>query len=251
MKSSSSAATNKRVVEDNNALLLPRIPPVQRAVTPNSTESAQELLSVLKTTKSPIIPTTTSSTGLEALLGVLKDGSNWEHLLAVGIDLETFGLPLDQPEPLVLSAKSPFTSLSTSSQQQLRRSSSSSDSTSSVSNRTDDLSNLLPPCYNISNLPPASSKIGSFAEETLFYIFYSMPRDRLQELAARELTVNRNWRFWTTQRIWLTCSTTATIQGDVYVADSFWDVSTWSRTKKDIRIPLQEIEDRFLTSKSS
>jgi CCR4-NOT transcription complex subunit 2 len=45
----------------------------------------------------------------------------------------------------------------------------------------------LPSCYNVQPPPPAQSKIGSFSDETLFYIFYSMPRDILQEAAAQEL----------------------------------------------------------------
>ena len=251
MKSSFNNNSAKKPIVDDS-LLLPRLPTLQRSPTPNSTESAQELLSVLKTKTSPshqpppaVRSTTTPASSLEALLGVLKDGSNWEHLLAVGIDLETFGLPLDQPEPLVLTAKPLFASM--------RRSSSSSESnagSSSPAAAKDDLSALLPPCYAISNLPPASSKVASFSEETLFYTFYSMPRDRLQELAARELTNSRNWRYWITQRIWVTSSSASasntSTMGDTYLADSFWDVSTWSRTKKEVRIPIKEIEDRFL-----
>ncbi|KAF0548937.1 CCR4-NOT core subunit CDC36 [Gigaspora margarita] len=45
----------------------------------------------------------------------------------------------------------------------------------------------LPSCYNVQPPPPAQPKIGSFSDETLFYIFYSMPRDILQEAAAQEL----------------------------------------------------------------
>lgn len=65
-----------------------------------------------------------------------------------------------------------------------------------------DLNNVLPSCYNVQESPHASSKIRSFTEETLFYIFYGMPRDRLQELAAAELTLKRNWRFHKDLRLW-------------------------------------------------
>lgn len=44
----------------------------------------------------------------------------------------------------------------------------------------------LPSCYNVQP-PPAQSKIGNFSDETLFFIFYSQPRDAMQEMAAHEL----------------------------------------------------------------
>lgn len=65
-----------------------------------------------------------------------------------------------------------------------------------------DLNNVLPSCYNVQESPHASTKMSSFTEETLFYIFYGMPRDRLQELAASELTLKRNWRFHKELRLW-------------------------------------------------
>lgn len=47
----------------------------------------------------------------------------------------------------------------------------------------------LPSCYNVQPPPPAASKVANFTDETLFYIFYSAPRDLLQEVAAQELCV--------------------------------------------------------------
>ncbi|KAH0832122.1 hypothetical protein J3R83DRAFT_13031 [Lanmaoa asiatica] len=45
----------------------------------------------------------------------------------------------------------------------------------------------LPSCYNVQPPPPGPSKAGAFSDETLFYMFYSSPRDALQEIAAQEL----------------------------------------------------------------
>lgn len=42
--------------------------------------------------------------------------------------------------------------------------------------------------YNVQP-PPAQSKIGNFSDETLFFIFYSQPKDLMQEMAAHELYV--------------------------------------------------------------
>lgn len=45
----------------------------------------------------------------------------------------------------------------------------------------------LPNCYNVQPAPPPQSKVGTYSDETLFFIFYSSPRDVLQEVAAQEL----------------------------------------------------------------
>jgi CCR4-NOT transcription complex subunit 2 len=45
----------------------------------------------------------------------------------------------------------------------------------------------LPNCYTVVNTQPVHSKIGSFSDETLFYVFYTMPRDIMQEVVVAEL----------------------------------------------------------------
>jgi hypothetical protein len=45
----------------------------------------------------------------------------------------------------------------------------------------------LPPCYNLTAQPPGPTKAAAFSDETLFFMFYSSPRDALQEVAAQEL----------------------------------------------------------------
>lgn len=47
----------------------------------------------------------------------------------------------------------------------------------------------LPACYHVQP-QPVQTKLPQFHEETLFFIFYSQPRDLMQELAALELYVN-------------------------------------------------------------
>lgn len=75
----------------------------------------------------------------------------------------------------------------------------------------DTLDAILPACYNVQAPPHAATRIGSFTEETLFYMFYGMPRDRMQEMAARELTLNRGWRFHVEQRLWLVPSSASAL----------------------------------------
>lgn len=45
----------------------------------------------------------------------------------------------------------------------------------------------LPGCYNVQPPAPGPGKAVAFSDETLFFMFYSSPRDALQEIAAQEL----------------------------------------------------------------
>lgn len=45
----------------------------------------------------------------------------------------------------------------------------------------------LPACYSVRNTQPLDKKLANFSEETLFFIFYTMPRDLMQDIAAHEL----------------------------------------------------------------
>ena len=110
----------------------------------------------------------------------------------------------------------------------------------------------LPSCYTSEQmpqiLPPAGLKIGNFAEETLFYIFYTQPRDRLQELAAQELT-GRNWRYHKSLGLWLTkepgvepAVRTPVMERGQYV---FFDYERWEKVKKPFELYYEDLEDRF------
>lgn len=45
----------------------------------------------------------------------------------------------------------------------------------------------LPQAYSVQNVPPLRTKITNFSDDTLFMIFYQMPNDEHQHLAAEEL----------------------------------------------------------------
>ena len=47
----------------------------------------------------------------------------------------------------------------------------------------------LPECYTVDNVHNVRAKIQGFSDETLFWIFYTQPKDVMQELAATELYV--------------------------------------------------------------
>lgn len=94
----------------------------------------------------------------------------------------------------------------------------------------------IPSCYNVANVQPLQSRIPSFSDETLFYIFYSMPRDVLQELVAEEL-MGRKWRYHKVERCWLTRDENYPGPVDVERGVSergvylWWDPASWKKIR--------------------
>ena len=69
--------------------------------------------------------------------------------------------------------------------------------------------------------------LGKFNIETLFYMFYSMPRDLLQATAAQEL-YRREWRYHGELKVWLKArGQQELLQGQPSVPFVYFDVSTW------------------------
>ncbi|PRT56196.1 General negative regulator of transcription subunit 2 [Wickerhamiella sorbophila] len=94
----------------------------------------------------------------------------------------------------------------------------------------------LPECYTVHSAVPQQQKLQNLTEETLFYIFYTMPKDAMQEAAAVELT-NRNWRYHKELKLWLTkdpmsdpVQQTAQAESGMYV---FFDPISWEKVKKE------------------
>lgn len=94
----------------------------------------------------------------------------------------------------------------------------------------------LPSCYNVANIQPLQSRIPGFSDETLFYIFYSMPRDIMQELVSEEL-MGRKWRYHKLERCWLTRDESYPGPVDVERGVSergvylLWDHTTWKKIR--------------------
>ncbi|KAL1902643.1 transcriptional regulator [Sporothrix stenoceras] len=106
----------------------------------------------------------------------------------------------------------------------------------------------LPECYKVSNVGPIESKISSFNEETLMWIFYSCPNDVKQQLAANELN-NRNWRWHKRQQVWLTKDDLMMPQvlsmnheRGFYIV---WDTTTWrkERTTREITLNYGDLDN--------
>lgn len=99
--------------------------------------------------------------------------------MSLGTDLTTFGLNLNAPELLYPSFTSPY-----------------------QENSLDELSFKVPPSYQMNPPTIKLDHFGKFQLETLFYMFYQMPKDIFQALAAQEL-YKRDWRYHGELKIWL------------------------------------------------
>jgi CCR4-NOT transcription complex subunit 2 len=134
----------------------------------------------------------------------------------------------------------------------------------------------LPACYHVQP-QPVQTKLPQFHEETLFFIFYSQPRDLMQELAALELYVStrsillnitplirlvtyltlflcvcrykKNWRYHKELQLWLTKESgtgpmekTPHYERGFYV---FFDPMIWKRVTKEFVLQYDQLEVRF------
>ncbi|KAE8146090.1 NOT2 family protein [Aspergillus avenaceus] len=168
--------------------------------------------------------------GLAGLLRMIHSDSQDVATLAVGQDLMTLGLDLNQPEPLHTSFASPFVASMTGVPLE------------------QDFS--LPSCYNVANIQPLQARIASFSDETLFYIFYSMPRDIMQEVVAEEL-MGRKWRYHKIERCWLTRDETYPGPVDVERGVSergvylIWDPASWKKIRREFILRYEDLDNRM------
>eukprot|EP00004_Rigifila_ramosa_P022131 TRINITY_DN5995_c0_g1_i3.p1 TRINITY_DN5995_c0_g1~~TRINITY_DN5995_c0_g1_i3.p1 ORF type:complete len:446 (-),score=67.93 TRINITY_DN5995_c0_g1_i3:674-1831(-) len=119
--------------------------------------------------------------GLLGLLNVIRVVDADVNYLAVGTDLTTLGLDLNSADVLYANFTSPW---------------------DPQPSRPRDPEFVLPSCYRLPTQTTSVAKISQFTDETLFYVFYTMPRDVLQTTAAIEL-YERNWRFHKELKVWL------------------------------------------------
>ncbi|XWS28896.1 hypothetical protein CRYUN_Cryun25bG0111200 [Craigia yunnanensis] len=118
--------------------------------------------------------------GLLGLLSIIKMSDPDLTSLALGIDLTTLGLNLNSSENLHKTFGSPW----------------------SDEPAKGDPEFTVPQCY-YAKQPPVLHQgyFSKFTVDTLFYIFYSMPKDEAQLYAANEL-YNRGWFYHKEHRLW-------------------------------------------------
>ncbi|OQR83885.1 hypothetical protein ACHHYP_14138 [Achlya hypogyna] len=148
------------------------------------------------------LPQTSEESSRFGLLGMLQviRPTDPERNVAQGCDLTSLGLNLNSSEPLHPTFASPWSDQPCTKEPQY----------------------TLPLCYY--NQPPVlkTSHLSKFQLETLFYIFYSMPKDVVQAYAAQELYL-REWRYHMDLKLWFKRQAADALQ---YM---YFDINTWER----------------------
>ncbi|XP_047095318.1 probable NOT transcription complex subunit VIP2 isoform X2 [Lolium rigidum] len=119
---------------------------------------------------------------LLALLNLIRSKEPGPTSLALGLDLTTLGLNLNSQDSLYKTFGSPWSNEPAKGEPDFQ----------------------IPACYSAEQ-PPALQPFNfpKFQIMTLFYIFYSMPKDAAQLYAANEL-YNKGWFYHKEYRVWLT-----------------------------------------------
>ena len=152
--------------------------------------------------------------GLMGLLGVIGMEEPDLTTLALGTDLSTLGLPLDSPKSLYPSFLSPWAEGPTQHGLGLR----------------------VPECYMHPAPRLQAGHFRNFPENTLFFVFFSMPQDEAQLMAAEELC-SRGWSFHKELKSWICraphtelASKTADSEKGSYLV---FDTNAWEIVRKD------------------
>ncbi|UZJ53419.1 hypothetical protein CBS101457_002739 [Exobasidium rhododendri] len=183
-----------------------------------------------KTPAQQVLTSPADRFGLLGLLNIIKMQDPDLSMLAMGSDLQLMGMSLDSSDALSSSFVTPWSENSTAASLQIEP------------------DFHLPSCYNVQTPPPPQSKVATFSDETLFFIFYSTPRDILQEVAAQEL-YNRNWRFYRGGlNLWLTKEENVQpthkdlrAEKGMYI---FWDPVSWSKVSREFVLAYDALEER-------
>ncbi|KAL8225185.1 hypothetical protein R6Q57_017742 [Mikania cordata] len=170
--------------------------------------------------------TTSDRFGLLGLLSVIGMVDADLTSIALGIDLTTLGLNLNSAESLYRTLGSPWTDEPVKG----------------------DPDFTVPQCYySKQGLALNQRYFSKFQLNTLFYIFYSMPKDEAQLYAANELC-NRGWFYYREHRLWFMRSPnmeplvkTKTYERGSYVC---FDPNTWETTHKENFVVLYEMLDK-------
>ncbi|EPS60846.1 hypothetical protein M569_13954, partial [Genlisea aurea] len=155
------------------------------------------------------------SFNLRGLLNIMRTGDNDSMILTQGIDLTTLGLNMSSNESVHKTFASPW----------------------SEEPAKGDPEFTVPPCYYSKQPQPLSQAFFSkFPLETIFYVFYSMPKDEAQLYAGNEL-YNRGWLYHREQRFWFmrVPNVEPLVKTNTYERGSYiiFDPNSWDTIRKD------------------
>ncbi|CAI5503813.1 unnamed protein product [Closterium sp. Naga37s-1] len=151
--------------------------------------------------------------GLLGLLSVIRMSDPDLTTLALGTDLTTLGLNLNSRENLYRTFASPWADGPTRAEPEFS----------------------LPACYIQPTPRLQPGYFSKFQQDTLFYIFYSMPHDEAQLFSADELC-NRGWFYHKEHQVWFTRvpNSEPVVKTPTYERGSyyFFDPTVWETGRK-------------------
>lgn len=149
--------------------------------------------------------------GLLGILPVIRAPTKETGPLAYGLELTSLFPTISSPEPVHSTFAGPWAS--------------------GPIKREPDYQ--IPQAYLVSPPPKVSDKIELFSDDTLFYIFYTMPKDLMQISAARTLS-KRDWLYHKELKVWLKRvkieSTSQTSETGSYI---IMDITRWEEIRKE------------------
>ena len=162
----------------------------------------------------------------------MQDGNNTEvRNLLRGQDLSALGLSINSDSPLLTTYTGPFASSNAHPPRPL------------------DSDVTTPDCYTVKKVAPLQSRINGFMDETLFYVFYTMPRDYMQIMVAQEL-MERKWRYHIQLKQWLMRdeSTNPPVVLEDKVSEQgyyiFWDTEVWKKIRRPFTLRYEDLDDQ-------
>jgi len=170
----------------------------------------------------------TGDYGLLGLLAVIRMSDADRNALALGNDLTALGLNLNTTGNLYSTFASPWSENPTSREPHYQ----------------------LPMCYYMN--PPAlkTGHLSKFQLETLFYIFYALPKDVLQAYAAQEL-YTRKWKYHADLKRWFKQAESS--DGVPQNGNNgnpqyfFFDINSWDRRPVPMNSNTSQITNGLLT----
>ena len=167
--------------------------------------------------------------GMKGFLALAEGPNPTFRSLMRGQDLAALSLNMNSDQPLLPSYTGAFGTTQTHPLRPL------------------DADYSIPDVYTIHKVAPLHTRINSFSDETLFYIFYSMPRDYIQVIVAQEL-MERKWRYHTREQMWLMRDDASQYprsedqrsEQGYYI---WWDKNLWKKVRRPYHLNYEDLDD--------
>ena len=170
--------------------------------------------------------------GMKGYIAEQDSASQAGRALMRGVDLSTLGINMNSQEPLLPTYPGPWAEPGAQPLRPL------------------DSEYTIPDCYTVKKIAPLSTRINGFMDESLFFIFYTMPRDYTQMLVAQEL-VARKWRYHMREKQWLTrddASPSPVLMDDKVSEQGYyiwWDTKVWKKVRRIYTLRYEDLEEQL------